>query len=211
MFKLLLLFCSLLPLTGIAVNLDKQKILFAKNQRIIANITQKIIDKHGNTIESNNGKIWIDLRKDRIRFETYQPNPSLIILNKNHLRFFDPELNQLIEKDISANHEIHPLKILMLLPESNSNSFSIKMSKSLQDTILEIHPLKEFSEFQSLNFFFNKRDQLAKIQFKNALNQTHVIKFKNIFKNTKFSANTFQFIPPKDCQIIHSNHFNTTS
>ena len=104
--SLSLLFCS-----GFAFSSGKDLIgVLADFDRLRAEFTQQVYDEFGNALETSYG--YLILRKPDIRWQTETPYKQTALLSANKLKVFDPDLEQLVIKDLRSDTDQIPLELL---------------------------------------------------------------------------------------------------
>ena len=73
--------------------------LFAGFDQVQTDFDQTIADGFGRILETSSGSLSIS--KPSARWEVVQPYPQVILLNDKDLKIYDPDLEQVTERDLS--------------------------------------------------------------------------------------------------------------
>lgn len=128
----------------------------AKLQYLSANFSQTVIDGDGNTLQSGSGKLLLS-KPNLVRWETTEPDESLIVSDGDTLWFFDPFIEQVSAYKLQSAIANTPILLLTNQDQTLWNNYQV--SQINQDTYL-IHALDTNSQVKTLELNFDN-DQLA--------------------------------------------------
>ena len=96
-----------------AIGSDKEALaaLFQDFDQVQTDFDQTIADGYGRILETSSGSLSIS--KPSARWEVIQPYPQIIVLNDKDLQIYDPDLEQVTERDLSDGWEEVPLALLL--------------------------------------------------------------------------------------------------
>ncbi|GMG88219.1 outer membrane lipoprotein chaperone LolA [Biformimicrobium ophioploci] len=158
---------------------------------------QQIFDESGEELQSSNGKFHVQ-RPGRIRWESNEPFPQLLVTNNSTIWLYDPDLEQVtVRKTDRGLHET-PALLLGGNPAEIASAFHVgKAGKRFQ-----LSPKKSGSPFRFLEIEFDKKGLPKNMSVRDSMGQTTKIRFSRVKANPSLNAGLFQFTPPPGTDII---------
>ena len=198
-FAALMLF--LMPLSAHAGGIGKLKEFVAATHSAQADFTQVVLDQNGKRIQSASGIMQFQ-RPGKFRWTYQKPYEQIIVGDGEKLWLYDVDLNQVTVKKLDAALGSSPAALL-----SGSNEierdFILKESGS-QDGLdwLQATPKTMDSSFESILMAFNAQAELVIMELNDAFGHKTVLRFSNMQRNPKLSAQQFRFTPPKGADVL---------
>ena len=196
----ILLLC-LVPLAAHGGGIDKLKEFIAATQSAQADFTQVVLDQNGKRIQSASGIMQFQ-RPGKFRWTYQKPYEQIIVGDGEKFWLYDVDLNQVTVKKLDAALGSSPAALL-----SGSNEierdFILKESGS-QDGLdwLQATPKTMDSSFESILMAFNAQAELVIMELNDAFGHKTVLRFSNMQRNPKLSAQQFRFTPPKGVDVL---------
>lgn len=178
--------------------------------------------KADSNVKKTQGKVYL-LRPGKFKWQIDKPYTQIIIGNGEKVWLDDPDLQQTTIKKSSAILEVSPMALLSgknninndfkieKLSATTENSIknsiknSIQNSKEISNIIfLRLTPKKESSFIEIILGLNNINGEPIIMQLVDNLNQRNQIIFSNSQKNIKLTTEMFNFIIPKDRDIIEN-------
>lgn len=153
------------------------------------------------------------MKKDgKIRWEYNKPKQQFIISNGKTLWFYMPSDKQVIIGNFESAFKYKPAQTFLTGMGNLLNDFNVKFenSKNMPGTkyeyLLQLVPKKMHAGAPAkILLAVNKKDYvISKSLVIDKFNNITEIDFSNIELNIALPDNLFDFVPPKDVEIIHS-------
>ena len=184
-----------------AGGIDKLKEFITATRSAQADFTQVVLDQNGKRIQSASGVMQFQ-RPGKFRWTYQKPYEQIIVGDGEKFWLYDVDLNQVTVKKLDAALGSSPAALL-----SGSNEierdFTLKESGS-QDGLdwLLATPKSIDSNFQKNLIAFNTQAELVTMELNDAFGHKTVLRFSAMQHNPKFSAQQFQFTPPKGADVL---------
>lgn len=191
----------LTPLSAHAGGVDRLKEFIAATHSAQANFTQVVLDQNGKLIQSASG-IMQFRRPGKFRWTYQKPYEQIIVGDGAKFWLYDVDLNQVTVRKLDAALGSSPAALL-----SGSNEiergFTLKESGN-QDGLdwLQAIAKAQDSGFDKILMAFNTQAELVIMELNDAFGHKTVLRFSNMQRNPKFSAQQFQFTPPKGADVL---------
>jgi len=191
----------LMPLSAHAGGIGKLKEFVAATHSAQADFTQVVLDQNGKRIQSASGIMQFQ-RPGKFRWTYQKPYEQIIVGDGEKFWLYDVDLNQVTVKKLDAALGSSPAALL-----SGSNEierdFILKESGS-QDGLdwLQATPKTMDSSFESILMAFNAQAELVIMELNDAFGHKTVLRFSNMQRNPKLSAQQFRFTPPKGADVL---------
>lgn len=203
-FFISLLLMSLTSFANTAA--DELAQLLSNFHTMQAAFEQSFVNQHGKSIGTKTTGKMILARPGKFRWETMQPNKQLIIINKEMMFLYDPDLAQLIKRKITHYQPGNPALFLSNPLDSLKQSFQIvKLKKQDRNLRFKLTPkMQKHQEngYQWLEICFVDNKLSAMYIFDN-LEQTTLIRFANAVFNADIPSTRFTFNPPPHTEIFN--------
>ncbi len=172
-----------------------------KNSSISADFVQTVYGVNKNKISQ--GRMEIS-RPNKFRW-IYLNDGQEIISNSKMIYVYDKQLKQVTQKPLNGSLGKSPASLLAggsnikqiydisNLPESNGIEWVLLKSKNVEDN----------NGFKSIQMGFNKKTgELSQMNFVDSFDNKSTISFSNVKTGVKFSKDEFDFLVPKDVDVI---------
>ena len=199
-FLTLLLFL-LLPLAAHAGGIDKLKEFVASTHSAQADFTQVVLDQNGKRLQSASGIMQFQ-RPGKFRWTYQKPYEQVIVGDGEKFWLYDVDLNQVTVKKLDAALGSSPAALLSGNNEIERD-FTLKESGS-QDGLdwLQAISKTQDSGFEKILMAFNAQAELVIMELNDAFGHKTVLRFSNMQRNPKLSAQQFRFTPPKGADVL---------
>lgn len=184
-----------------AGGIDRLKEFIAATHSAQANFTQVVLDQNGKRIQSASGIMQFQ-RPGKFRWTYRKPYEQIIVGDGERFWLYDVDLNQVTVKKLDAALGSSPAALL-----SGSNEiergFTLKESGS-QDGLdwLQATAKTQDSSFEKILMAFNAQAELVIMELNDAFGHKTVLRFSAMQRNPRFSAQQFQFTPPKGADVL---------
>lgn len=200
MKRFVALFFALLSLPTSAATLDTLKAFVKQTQTVRAQFTQKVLDKKLGAQQESSGRMELQ-RPGKFRWEYDRPYQQLIVGDGVKLWLYDPDLKQVTVKKLDLAIGGSPAALLAGQGDIEKH-FNLKdLGKHGGHDWLEATPRDKESTFESVRMGFNG-ETLEIMELRDHFGQTTLIRFTNLERNPKLSAEAFRFTPPKGADVI---------
>lgn len=193
----LLFICSMLHASPVS---DLQQVL-SKFKTLQANFTQMVMSDDGSLLQKATGDVKI-VRPGKFLWQTKAPMQQSIITNGKTVWVYDPDLQQVVVRELSQSLTKTPMLLLTQDHVSLQNTFNID-SKALNDHVTQftLTPREDDQLFSNVKLDF-QGNHIQSMQFENRLGQTTKILFSNVTMNRSVDTTQFEFVPPKNVDIV---------
>lgn len=163
-----------------------------------AQFTQTVTDGYGQVVEKSTGKIA--LARPNARWEVEKPYPQTLILSGSQLQIYDPDLEQVTERDIAEDWEQVPLALLMGAQRRLSEHYLITTVARAEVVQFRLSPLTP-SVLASIEITFGD-DQLKEVVITDSGGQRTIVEFRNHRAGQVIQSELFQLKLPLDTDVI---------
>lgn len=186
-----------------AASLLAQKL--SLHQRFTAEFQQYTLSDGNRREEMSSGLIWIE-HPDRIRWETTEPFPQLIIGDGNTLWIYDPDLEQATRRRLSPDYAFTPASVLGASQETLNQRFEIsQIDTGANDALFELRPKEtERAEFERLRLLFSQQ-VLSEILIQDTLGQRSLIMLDKVNFPSAIPSSRFTFELPAGTDLIEAD------
>jgi outer membrane lipoprotein carrier protein len=198
---------SVLLLSPLALAQDAAELLaerLAAHQRFSAEFQQYTLGDGSAREELSQGRMWIE-NPNRVRWETEQPFPQLIVGDGENLWIYDPDLEQATRRSMSQEFAVTPASVLGASRDELEARFWVtKIDAAGSDNLFELRPkASDNAEFERLRMLFGTRS-LSEILIEDGLGQRSLIMLKNVSFPTQIDPARFTFTPPPGTDLIEA-------
>lgn len=172
-------------------------------QNMQAQFTQTIFDAQGNAIQTSSGQMALQ-RPGKFRWQTMRPAPQLAIADGRYVWTYDKQLQQVTRRQQqTGNNKNSPAALLSGSTNELSAQFNIKALQPIAHTDegFSLRPTASNAAFQNVLLYFN-HGTLQVMRLTDNLDQTTVIKFRQVKINTAISPQLFRFSPPPGVDVV---------
>ena len=169
-------------------------------QSMQAAFTQTVKDSNGKLVEQSNGTLSIK-KPGKFHWDYARPNAQTIVSDGKRLWLFDPELEQVTIR--RAELSINGTPAVLLSGQGNwRDSFVVNHVENHDGmTVINLDPKQTDSDFKLLQLAL-RNNTLVAMSLTDKLAQTTLLEFKNFKRNGKVSDSEFNFVPPKNADVI---------
>ncbi len=176
-------------LLGLLLNLDNTQ----------ANFKQTLLDVRGQLLDQSSGTLT--LSKPSLRWQVELPFAQVIVVAGEWLRIYDPDLEQVIEKNMSGSDEALPLKLLLDPAQLLAGDYLI--NKISVDGVAQflLQPTSSQSLFLSVRLAFTGL-QLSQLEITDHVGQRTRVTFSEIRSQQQIPASAFELDLPADTDVV---------
>jgi len=201
MIKFVVLIWLMLPWAANAGGIAKLKEFIAATHSAQADFTQVVLDQNGKRMQSASGIMQFQ-RPGKFRWTYQKPYEQIIVGDGAKFWLYDVDLNQVTVKKLDQALGSSPAALL-----SGSNEiekgFNLQESGS-QDGLdwLQANSRTQDGSFEKILMAFNAQAELVIMELNDMFGHKTVLRFSNMQRNPKISAQQFQFTPPKGADVL---------
>ncbi|WP_339725087.1 outer membrane lipoprotein chaperone LolA [uncultured Paraglaciecola sp.] len=160
-----------------------------------ANFTQTVVDIENTILQQASGRIVLQ-QPNKLYWELFEPNESVLLADGDNIWNVDPFLEQVVVYGADAALENNPL-ILLTNPDSSKwQEFEVNQVASQ----FIITPLEPNGGIESLRLLFNG-EQLVELESQDGQQQKSLLRFSDIQQNKTLPADTFIFVMPEGYEL----------
>ena len=164
---------------------------------ISGNFSQTLKDQKGKTLQKSSGNFSVQ-RPGRLRWQTGEPFPQLLVTNNKKLWLYDPDLEQVTIRPVDNRMKETPALLLGGKVEEIRGSFTVENKKGAY----YLTPKRATAPFKSMVIRFDGKGLPSTMTVRDGMGQTTDIRFNGLKANPKLSSGIFNFKPPKGTDII---------
>ena len=164
-----------------------------------ANFSQTLLDFRGQVLDQSSGTLT--LSKPSLRWQVDLPFAQVIVVADGWLRIFDPDLEQVIEKDMGGSDEALPLKLLLDPTQLLAGDYLI--NKISIDGVAQflLQPTSNQSLFMSVRLAFTGQ-QLSQLEITDHVGQRTRITFSEVRSQQNIPASAFELDLPANTDVV---------
>lgn len=176
------------------------------HQRFTADFQQYTLGEGSAREELSSGKLWIE-QPNRLRWETQEPFPQLIVGDGENLWIYDPDLEQATRRTLDASQSFTPASVIgaseaELLQRFVVTEIDAGINAVSVDSLFELRPkVGENAEFERLRILFNDKN-LSEILIEDGLGQRSLIMLSNLKFPAQIAPSQFIFVPAPGTDLI---------
>ena len=164
-----------------------------------ANFSQILLDFRGQVLDQSSGTLT--LSKPSLRWQVELPFTQVIVVADGWLRIFDPDLEQVIEKDMGGSDEALPLKLLLDPTQLLAGDYVInKISIDGMAQFL-LQPTSNQSLFMSVRLAFAGQ-QLSQLEITDHVGQRTQVTFSEVRSRQNIPASAFELDLPANTDVV---------
>lgn len=164
---------------------------------ISGSFRQILKDQKGKTLQKSSGNFSVQ-RPGKLRWQTGEPFPQLLVTNNKKLWLYDPDLEQVTIRPVDNRMKATPALLLGGKVEEIRGSFSVQSKKGAY----YLTPKSASAPFKSMVIRFDKAGLPATMTVRDGMGQTTDIRFNGLLANPRLSSAMFNFKPPKGTDIV---------
>jgi outer membrane lipoprotein carrier protein len=189
-----------IPALAFGATTEALKSLLSQTTTAKGRFAQMVLDKNLKMLQQSTGTMQFS-RPGKFRWEYHKPFEQIIVGDGSKLWVYDKDLNQVTERKLDKALGASPAALL-------AGSNEIEKSYTLNNIgnqegldWLEAIPKSKDTAFERVRLGFGKAG-LEAMELRDQFGQVTVIKFADIERNPKLSADAFTFTPPKGADVI---------
>ena len=163
----------------------------ANMQQFKADFSQTVKDMDGEIVHEASGKLTM-ARPDKLRWETIQPDETLLIADGRAVWNVDPFVEQVTIIDQSRAIQDNPMVLLTTESDEQWEKFDIARES---DGSYRVTPVNGTGQIQALQLFF-ENERLSRLIMQDAQAQQSELKFENIQTDFSPALNQFEVTLP---------------
>ncbi|SDK17357.1 outer membrane lipoprotein chaperone LolA [Microbulbifer yueqingensis] len=157
---------------------------------------QTLTDERGEVLQKSSGTFSVE-RPGKLRWETGEPFPQLLVTNNKKLWLYDPDLEQVTIRPVDKRMKETPALLLGGKVGEIRSSFNV----ASKNGAYELTPKNASAPFRAMEISFDNGLPAA-MTVRDSMGQTTKIKFSRVKANPSLSAALFNFKPPAGTDII---------
>ncbi len=176
-------------LLGLLLNLDNTQ----------ANFEQALLDFRGQVLDQSSGTL--SLAKPSLRWQVDFPFAQVIVVADDWLQIYDPDLEQVIEKDMRGSDEALPLKLLLDPTQLLAGDYLISQLAADGASQFLLQPTSNQSLFMSVRIAFAGQ-QLLQFEITDHVGQRTVVTFSKVRSDQQIPASAFELDLPESTDVV---------
>ena len=165
-----------------------------------AAFSQSLFDENGIELQFSAGQFSLQ-KPGKFSWDYDEPYHQIIMSNGKLIWMFDSELEQVTIKPVDSSLSKTSMVLLFNETDIDKDFTILKLDVVHGVNWLELTSIEQDSEFN--NILIGMKDNLiVSIKLIDGFGQTTVIKFTNIKTSHKFDSNRFEFVIPKNVDVI---------
>ena len=189
-----------LPAVASAASVDSLKAFLNQTTSARARFAQMVLDKNLKMLQQATGTMQFS-RPGKFRWEYNKPYEQTIVGDGSRLWIYDKDLNQVTVRKLDQALGSSPAALLAGSNEIEKNYTLTNIGNQEGLDWLEAVPKNKDTAFERIRLGFGKGG-LEAMELRDQFGQVTVIKFADLERNPKLSAEAFQFTPPKGADVI---------
>jgi outer membrane lipoprotein carrier protein len=183
-----------------AASIERLRQFVRDTQTARTPFTQVVTDKSGRVVQTVSGQFDL-ARPGRFRWSVEKPYRQLLVGDGQKVWVFDPDLNQVIVRNMGEALGASPAALLAGKADVET-AFAWK-DQPVADGLdwLSATPLAKDSTFSEIRLGFDANG-LAALELFDAFGQKSVVRFTAFERNPKLTPELFKFTPPKGADVI---------
>ena len=173
--------------------------LFKDFDQVQTDFDQTIADSYGRILETSSG--FLTISKPSARWEVIQPYPQIIVLNDKDLQIYDPDLEQVTERDLSDGWEEVPLALLLGSGTEIGEHFHISQEVHEGFDEFLLMPKAVDALFESIKILVQE-GHISQLSIRDQGEQETVILFRNYSSDVVLESEVFELDLPPDTDVI---------
>jgi len=194
------LMLSVSAITHAATGKQRLHDFFSDVSAVRADFKQQVLGKDKQNLQETSGQMLL-LRPGRFRWDYKKPYEQQIISNGKKVWLYDVDLEQVTVKTVDGVLGSTPALLLSSDTPIEQNFTINELGEEQNLQWVELLPLQKESGFERLVLAFDDVN-LVSMELHDAFGQLTRLLFNNIERNPVIDPEKFDFIPPKDVDVI---------
>src|SRR3989304_1477318 len=183
-----------------AAGLDMLRVFLQQTTTGKARFAQIIVDKNLKQLQQATGTMHF-ARPGKFRWEYEKPYEQLIVGDGSRLWVYDKDLNQVSVRKLDQALGDSPAALLAGSNEIEKIYNLTNLGNQEGLDWLEAVPKSKENAFERIRLGFSQNG-LEAMELRDQFGQVTVIKFADVERNPKLSADPFRFVPPSGADVI---------
>ena len=178
----------------------------SSTENLQADFVQTTRDDLGQELQSLQGNIIVE-QPGKLRWETLDPYPQLVVSDGELLWAYDMDLEQVTIRNLEQRMQDTPALLLSGDSAEISANFDVDQLKERTENVEEfiLTPKDTSQLFSELKLAF-ENDTLSRMMILDAAGQKTLIEFSKVELNQSLDALTFVFDVPEGVDVIDGRH-----
>jgi outer membrane lipoprotein carrier protein len=164
-----------------------------------ANFEQALLNFQGQVVDQSTGTLT--LSKPSLRWQVDLPFAQIIVVADGLLRIFDPDLEQVIEKDMAGSEVAPPLKLLLDPSQLLGGDYLINIIEVNGEAQFLLQPTSNQSLFMYVRLAFDG-PQLSQLEITDHVGQRTRVTFSQVRSGEKIPASAFELVLPENTDVV---------
>lgn len=182
------------------VGADRLKSFFSDVTTVRANFIQQVVGVKKKVLQETSGQMLL-LRPGRFRWDYKTPYEQQIVSNGKKVWLYDVDLEQVTVKTLDGALGSTPALLLSSDTPIEENFTVSELGEARGLQWVELTPLQKESSFEKLVLGFDKTN-LVNMELHDSFGQLTRLLFSKVERNPVIDPVKFDFIPPKDVDVI---------
>lgn len=202
MYKLIITFLIFSASTITGADTGKQRLqnFFSDVSAVRADFKQQVLGKDKQRLQETSGQMLL-LRPGHFRWDYKKPYEQQIISNGKKVWLYDIDLEQVTVKTVDGVLGSTPALLLSSDTPIEENFTVNELGEEQNLQWVELLPLQKETGFERLILAFDETN-LVSMELHDAFGQLTRLLFSKIERNPVIDPEKFNFIPPKDVDVI---------
>lgn len=190
------------PAFGAAPIVEEVQRAYGQMERFSADFTQELLHAESGGSEKRTGKLTFE-KPLNIRWETFDPNPELLVVNKNEVWDYLPDEELAYRYSPEVVKDSRSILQVVTGQSRLDTDFDVKREADRDGLIvLRLFPKEPSTQMvETLLFVDPVTKLLRRAEILDFYGNTNNINFSNVMPNAKAAANAFSFTPPKGITV----------
>jgi len=179
---------------------DRLETFFSDVTSVRAEFTQQVLGAEKTVLQETSGQMLL-LRPGRFRWNYKKPYEQQIVSNGKKVWLYDIDLEQVTVKTVDGALGSTPALLLSSDTPLAENFTVRELGEEQNLQWVELMPLQKESGFEKLVLGFDETN-LVNMELHDAFGQLTRLRFSKVERNPVIDPVQFEFIPPKDVDVI---------
>ena len=171
---------------------------------VITEFEQTVTDVHGRLLEKSHGDLHIS--KPLVLWRVQSPFPQTILLRETSLQIYDPDLEQVTERDFGEEWSQVPLAVLTRANVDLSQAFSVTAGTNDSSELnaagfFVLRPLSQEALFEEITMRFVDQ-RLESLSILDPTGQVTLVELKNYRSGQVIQSDVFELKVPAGTEFV---------
>ncbi|MDO4937453.1 MAG: outer membrane lipoprotein chaperone LolA [Sutterellaceae bacterium] len=185
---------------------DFLKAFTSQTQAAEGKFTQRILDKEGKPVEATANGVFMFERPGKFVWRIVKPYPQSIVSDGASLWIWDPDLNQVTVKKLSATVSTTPAAVLF--GTGNIDAFFNLNNEQDKEGLhwVQAVPKEEDLTYSRIHIGFDAKGTIAAMRLEDHFGQTTELKLADVKTQAAFAPETFAFKIPEGADVLRDDN-----